>query len=134
MSNSINQIASFLLSADGSDRYPGAIDALEAACAHRDWRTQDGLERVARMCSEAARAQNKHRTPPGEATRPGSTCVTIVRDYCAGMDATPDADPAEYWVGFCREFGHDSRNTSAAGGRPRGSRSDAAEAYRARRG
>ena len=134
--SSVNEIASILLTSNGDDRYPGAIDALEAACAHRAWKVEDGLVRVQRMCSEAAHAQNVHRTPPGERTRPGSTCVTIVREFAAIMDADADAaaDPAEAFVAFCGGFGYDPRNTSAPGGRPRGTRSDAANAWRARRG
>ena len=138
MSNSVNEIAGILgtSSAEGaySERYEGAIDALVQACAHRAWTVEDELVRIQRMCSEAAHAQNVHRTPPGERTRPGATCITVVREYCAGLDASPDADPAEAWVEFCAGFGYDPRDTSAAGGRPRGTRSDAAQAFRGRKG
>lgn len=123
--SSITQMASILSTLPDPK---GACEHLVAQCAHRSWRTTDPLERIGRMCSEVAQCENQARGKRAGSERAlaGSTRVTIVRDYAEACKAGELPQAAWAAVLVKAEVPADG-----AGGRPEGTRSDAADAFRA---
>lgn len=125
--SAIDHIAHTLTTALGADRAVEAVHFLASQCAHRAWKDSNPLVRIGRMCAEVAQCENQARGRRQGAPRAvaGSTRVTIVRDFCAVLVDDESADFAQAWSAVCAKA---EVSADGAGDRPRGTRSDAADA------
>ena len=128
--SAIGHMANTLLSTLGPERAKDAVVFLASQCAHRAWKDSDELVRIGRMCAEIAQCENQARGRRQGAERAvaGSTRVTIVRDFCAVLVDDESADFAQAWSAVCAKA--EVPSGVGAGDRPRGTRSDAADALR----
>ena len=117
------------------ETYAGVWDYLVAQTAHKRWPEPSPVVRVQRLLSEFAQCENKargrmHAKNAGDPNwinaqgLRGSTCRTVMRDFCALMEG------GESFAGaFSAVKEKCAVDADGAGDRARGTRSDAAAAF-----
>jgi len=117
------------------ESHTGVWDFLAAQTAHKRWPEPNPVVRVQRLLSEFAQCENKargrrHAKSAGDPNwvnaqgLRGSTCRTVMRDFCALLEAGEAFSSA-----FAAVKEKCAVDADGAGDRARGTRSDAAAAF-----